>query len=79
VSAARIAELRDLHAFVTLQGQLAEDRLDRVTGWAGDPQLAGRERIHVAVLLAVRGRELELWAEQLELLTRALAAAGVEA
>lgn len=69
----RAAELRELVEFCRHQLADATAKFDRVTGFASDPQLAGTERVHTRVLLAVRGREVELWTEQLDFWTRQLA------
>lgn len=71
---ARAAELRELVAFVTHQLAEAGDKLARVKEWADDPHLAGADRVHTRVLLAVRSHEVELWKAELEAWTQRLSA-----
>jgi hypothetical protein len=58
-------ELRELVEFCRHHEAIARDRFERVVSYAGD-SVTPAERVHTAILLSVRARELELWTEQLQ-------------
>lgn len=76
--AERVAELRELALFCRHHEAIARDRFDRAASFAADA-VEPAERVHTAILLSVRAREVELWWEQVEGATRRLRLLGVDA